>query len=184
MTTIQLQPARTIPDIDQAYALYADLFAEVNTLAAQRHLMTFTEFTTVYHDPHLLKFYVHDQDGDLAGMSVLTQDLDAWPLISPPYFARRWPEHYARRAIWYVGFVGVAPHRPHGFRELVSRMYAHVISNSGIVAVDYCTYNMDRRRLAEITHKLLGGLNPDAGMELADAQTTVVYHFDQTYAGA
>lgn len=184
MTIAQLNPTPTIPDVDEQYALYAEIFAGINSLAAQRHLMTAAEFRTVYHDSRILKFYLHDETGALAGMSVLTQDLDAWPLISPPYFARRWPEHYARQAIWYVGFVGVTPHRPHGFRELVSRMYAHVISNSGIVVVDYCTYNMTRRRLATITHKLLSGLNPDAGMELADSQATVVYHFDQAYAGA
>lgn len=183
MTITQLPSTPTIPDVDEAWALYADIFTEINNLAAQRHLMTLDEFTAVYHNPRVLKFYVHDA-GNLAGMSVLTQDLDAWPLISPPYFARRWPEHYARRAIWYVGFVGVAPNSRHGFRELVSNMYAHVISNDGIVAMDFCTYNATERRLPQITRKLLGSINSATDMEMADSQTTVVYRFDQSTAGA
>ena len=183
MTLIQLRPAPTLPQVDQAWALYNDVFAEVNTLAAQRHLMTAEEFTTVYHDPRILKFYVHDQAGDLTGMSVLTQDLDAWPLISPPFFARRWPHHYTRKAIWYVGFVGIATHQLHGFRELVRNMYAHVSSNNGIAVMDFCTYNLTRRRLPAITLKLLAGLNPAAGMQTADTQSFVVYDFDQPPGG-
>jgi hypothetical protein len=183
MTVTQLRPTATLPEVAEAWTLYTDVFAEVNALAAQRHLMTAEEFTAVYHDPRILKFYVHDQAGDLAGMSVLTQDLDAWPLISPPFFARRWPQHYARKAIWYVGFVGVAPHQLHGFRELVRNMYAHVSSNNGIAVMDFCTHNLTRRRLPAITLKLLAGINPAAGMQTADTQSFVVYDFDQPQAG-
>ena len=185
MTLTQTQPTTlTVPPVDQAWQLYAELFAEINTLAAQRHLMTVEEFTGVYHDPRILKFYVHDDAGALAGMSVLTQDLDAWPLISAPFFARRWPQHYARKAIWYVGFVAVAPHRLHGFRELVGRMYAHVASNNGIVAMDFCTHNLTRRRLPAITLKLLEQMNPAAGMQIADAQSVVLFDFDHSHGDA
>ena len=180
--TITQQRTTAIPDVDEAFALYAAIFSEINTLAAQRHLMTVDEFSAVYRDPHVLKFYVHDDTGDLAGIAVLTQDLDAWPLISPQYFARRWPEHYSRRAIWYVGFVGVLPGRAHGFRELVANMYTHIISNNGIAVMDCCTYNVTRRRLPAATLKLLGWLNPHADVETADTQSFFVYRFDQ--AGA
>jgi len=182
--TITQQSTFAIPDIDDAWALYLRIFTEINELAAQRHLMTADEFAAVYHDPNVLKFYIHDDAGKLAGMSVLTQDLDAWPLISPRYFARRWPEHYARKAIWYVGFVGVVPHHSHGFRELVNNMYAHVHANAGIAVMDFCTYNMTQRRLPAITLKLLRWINPAASIETADAQTFVVYRFDQTTVGA
>ena len=184
MTTAQLKSAPGIPDVHEAWTSYANIFAEINTLAAQRHLMTVDEFATVYHDPRVLKFYVHDQNGDLAGMSVLTQHLDAWPLISPPYFARCWPQHYARKAIWYIGFVGVTPHHQHGFRQLVNDMYVHVISNTGIAVMDFCAYNTVRRRLPAVTLKLLGGINPAAGMQTADSQSFVVYRFDASTAGA
>lgn len=180
--TITQQRTPTIPDVDEAWALYTDIFTDINALAAQRHLMTVDEFTGVYHDPHVLKFYVHDDAGNLAGMAVLTQQLEAWPLISPQFFARRWPEHYARRAIWYAGFVGVLPQHAYGFRELVTTMYTHIISNNGIAVMDCCTYNMTQRRLPAVTLKLLGWLNPAADMEIADTQTFVAYRFDQARA--
>ncbi|GAA2535037.1 hypothetical protein [Winogradskya humida] len=178
MTITALRSNPTVPDIDEAWALYTDLFAEVNTAAAQRHLMTPDEFATVFHDPRILKFYARDQAGKLAGMAVLTQYLEAWPLISPPFFARRWPEHFRRRAIWYVGFVGMMPRHLHGFRELVRDMYAHISSNNGIAVADFCTHNVTRRRLPAITLKLLAGINPDTTMQTADTQSFVAYDFD------
>ncbi|NMO57702.1 hypothetical protein HH310_41890 [Actinoplanes sp. TBRC 11911] len=179
MTIVQ-QVAPKIPDVTEAWDLYSTLFADINVMAAQRHLMTADEFAAVYYDQRVLKFYVHDKNNALAGMSVLTQNLGAWPLISPPYFARRWPEHFARRAIWYVGFVGVAGRHVHGFRELIRNMYAHVIPDSGIAVMDFCTYNVTQRRLPDVTLKLLSWMNPAADMELADAQTFVVYRFDRS----
>ncbi|MFG2042101.1 hypothetical protein [Dactylosporangium sp. NPDC048998] len=50
-----------------------------------------------------------DDDGTIGGLSIYTNDLDAVPLIAPPYFARRWPQHYAERRIWYCGFVATSP---------------------------------------------------------------------------
>jgi hypothetical protein len=108
MTTLTERLTPGITCVEEAWSLYVQLFTEVDELAAQRHLMTYDEFAEVYHDPRVLKFYEFDR-GSLIGMSVLTQHLDAWPLISPRFFARRWPAHYSRQAIWYVGFVGVLP---------------------------------------------------------------------------
>jgi hypothetical protein len=183
MTLAQRHAPPTIPDLDAARTLYSDLFTGINTLAAQRHLMTDAEFAEVFYDPRILKFYVHDDAGDLAGMSVLTQDLTAWPLISPPYFARHWPEHHERQAIWYVGFVGVRPTHPHGFRELVNGMYPYVKANRGIAIMDFCSLNTDRKRLPAITLKLLTWMNPTAGMQSIDSQNFVLYHFDTAEAG-
>lgn len=162
--------------IDQAWELYEEVFAEVNDLAAQRHLMTYAEFQTVYHDGDVRKFYAHDEAGRLIGMATLTNNLAAWPLISPQYFARRWPHFYARRAIWYCGFVGARPNQ-HAFRNLVTDMYHLIHSNDGMTAMDFCTHNCITRRLPDATLKLLGRLDPTTSMEVADQQTFIVYHF-------
>jgi hypothetical protein len=181
--TVTQQPTIAAPPVAEAWALYADTFAEVNELAAQRHLMTLDEFVDVYHNPNVRKFFAYD-GGELVGMSVLTNKLDEWPLISPRYFARRWPEQYEREAIWYIGFVGVTPNHSHSFRDLIRQMYAYVISNNGMGVMDFCTYNLVDRRLGEVTHKLLSHINRDASMEVVDAQTTVLYRFDLPQGGA
>jgi hypothetical protein len=180
MTITQERATRTvIPDVDEAWALYVDLFTEVDELAAQRHLMTPAEFADVYADEDVLKFYAVDDKGTPIGMSVLTRRLEAWPLISPRFFARRWPELYQRQAIWYIGFVGVLPKHVHAFRQLVSDMYPFVIGTAGVAVMDFCTYNVTARRLPEVTLRLLGRLNPAAGMHVLDTQSFVLYHFDQ-----
>lgn len=166
------------PDLDQTWELYSSIFAEIDTLAVQRHLMTYAEFADVYKNPDVLKFYAYGDAGELVGMSVLTQHLPAWPLISPRYFQRHWPEHFARQAIWYVGFVGCLPNQSHGFRTLIADMYPHVIGNDGVAVMDFCTYNILERRLPEVTLKLLNRLNPAAGMQTADTQSFILYRFD------
>lgn len=176
--TITQQPL-TIPALESAWNLYADLFTDIDTLAAQRHLMTYAEFAEVYHNPDVLKFYTFGDTGEPVGMSVLTRELSAWPLISPRFFARHFPEFYQRKSIWYVGFVGVRPRNLHAFRELVGLMYPYVACSQGIAVMDFCAFNTTSRRLPEVTLRLLGSMNPSAGMHTADAQSFVVYRFDQ-----
>lgn len=175
MTTVE--PRHVVATCEEAWSLYVDVFTEINRLAAQRHLMTHDEFQAVYHDTSIRKFYVRDEGGQMVGMAALTNSLAAWPLISPEYFARRWPRFYARRAIWYCGFVGARPNQLHAFRDLVTAMYQQIRSNNGMAAMDFCTYNDITRRLPEATLRLLGRLNHATTMEVADRQTFVVYRF-------
>ena len=42
----------------------------------------------------------------------MTAHLRSMPLVSPEYFARRWPERYAAGLIFYIGFLGGAPGQP------------------------------------------------------------------------
>lgn len=174
-----LQTAITVPCLNEAWNLYSAMFADIDELAAQRHLMTLAEFASVYHHPDVLKFYAHDDNtGRLIGMSVMTRHLEAWPLISPRYFARRWPHHFSEQAIWYVGFVGVQPRHIHGFHHLIAAMYPYVQATHGIAVMDFCSYNCATRRLPTITLKLLERLNPAARKEIADTQTFIAYQFD------
>lgn len=168
-----------VPALDDAWDLYAALFTDIDTLAAQRHLMTYAEFADVYHNPDVLKFYCYDDRGQPIGMSVLTRELEAWPLISPRYFARHFPDFYYQKSIWYVGFVGVKPHHLHGFRELVRLMYPYISRSDGIAVMDFCAFNTTIRRIPEVTLRLLSSINPAAGMQTVDAQTFIAYRFDQ-----
>src|SRR5688572_31979472 len=109
-------PLSLTPD---AHALYVKLFTPINALAAQRHLMTPPEFYGVANDERISKYLAYAGD-ELVGMSTLLNDLTAWPLLSPEFFRRRFPDEYAAGEIWYVGFVcadlaGV-------FRQLVTDM--------------------------------------------------------------
>ncbi len=132
------------PGLLEAWQAYADAFREVNTLAVNRHLMTFDEFIHIAQDERVIKYLAYE-DGELAGMSCITNDLAAWDfLIAPEYFERNYPEKYARRAIWYIGFVFSVGGVPHVFRDLLGEMYPQVLACDGMFVQDFCTYNVNR----------------------------------------
>jgi hypothetical protein len=95
--------------LQSLWELYSDAFKDLNSLAVQRHLMYRNEFDEVMRDQRVQKYLCLDDDGTLYGLSTYTNDLAAVPLIAPEYFERHWPDHYAARKIWYIGFVAVDP---------------------------------------------------------------------------
>lgn len=170
--------------IEDAYSMYAEIFAEVNTLAAQRHLMTEEEFGVVAKDTRVVKYVAYDQAhedrpsplvSDMVGMSTLLNDFEAWPLLSPPYFERMFPEQYAAGELWYIGFVGVRPDTPLVFSALVREMFPVVAG--GVACMDFCTRNV-LRRLPEATLALLRRLCEETQVALLDSQGTYAYRFD------
>lgn len=126
----------------QGWRLYESAFEELRTRAVQRHLMTRAEFDGVMADPRVTKYVVRDRDrgGRMSGLATMTNHLDAMPLISPDFFAHRWPERYRQRRIWYVGFVAVDPdYQGTGvFAEVVGAMCGLVAASGGVAALDVC----------------------------------------------
>ena len=173
------QDRKLSPDgTEAAWQLYAGAMAQMVTRAAQRHLLNEYEFAEICADERLLKFRARDTAGHLGGLSTLTSDLTAWPLIEPGFFAHHWPDDYARSAIWYVGFVATAPGQVHAFSQLVLAMFEVVRESRGMAAMDYSTYNLEERRLAEHAGRLLLRENRDTHWGVVDAQHTVAIRFD------
>lgn len=165
--------------VEEAWALYDDAFQELNGLAVQRHLMYRDEFDSVMRDTRVEKYLCLDDTGTLCGMSTFTNHLDAVPLISPRYFQRRWPQHYAERRIWYVGFVAV--HRDgrtvNAFLELVEAMQLVVALRNGVVGLDVCRYNDEARNLSRAVGLLVRRITPEVRVERADEQSYWLYEF-------
>ena len=139
--------------------------------------MSEVEFEEIASDERIYKLRVFD-DGDLVGLSTFTNVLEAWPLIEPAYFAHHWPEHYQRGAIWYIGFVGARSGQAHAYRRMVTAMHEVVNRNDGLAVMDYCDYNVDHRRLPQITDRLLAAADPGTRSGQVDAQRTFVLRFD------
>lgn len=156
----------------EAWRFYQDVFVEVNTLAANRHMMTPDEFGHVMADERVQKWVALNDEGRVIGMATITNHLDAWPLVSPAYFEKRFPEQYERRAIWYIGFVGCNPEgtRAHAFRDLIARMQPQVEASDGVFVQDFCTYNVGVRRLPDATRAILRRINPTLQFDRIDAQ--------------
>ena len=170
----------TDEDLLQAlWTMYQDAFEELNTLAVQRHLMYRSEFDEVMRDTRVSKYLALRDNGTLCGVATYTNDLDAVPLISPQYFERHWPEHYAAGKIWYIGFVAVNPEDQgnEAFASLVEEMYLVASSQNGLVGLDICTYNDDARRMSRVFRLMVSRLAENMRFNRIDQQSYWLYEF-------
>jgi hypothetical protein len=167
--------------LEEAWSLYHEAFQELNAHTVQRHLMYRSEFDEVMRDRRVEKYLCLDDGGALCGLSTFTNHLDAVPLISPQYFQRRWPQHYAEQRIWYVGFVAVAPNgrAMYAFVELVEAMQRVAAPRNGIVGLDVCRYNNDARRMSRAVGLLVRRITSTVRVEHADEQSYWLYEFPE-----
>lgn len=166
---IKLYDTLPLGVLAHAWEFYQDVFTTINALAVQRHKMTSTEFYDVATDKRVSKWVSTELGPELmgesvpliTGLGVQTDDLDAWPLISPEYFKRKWPDAYADKRIFYTGFVGVHPEAPiNTFRNLLDDMIKPIIAVRGVAIMDFCATNVDGRRLPHAVDRILGRLTP------------------------
>lgn len=166
--------------IEEAWTLYHEAFKDLNGYAVQRHLMYRAEFDDVMRDPRVQKYLCLDDSDTLCGLSTYTNDLDAVPLISPAYFERRWPELYAEKRIWYCGFVAIHPNAQAAtaaFGELVEAMYRLAATQNGIISLDMCRFNDQKRHMSRVIPLMLHRLSGEVRTERLDEQSYWLYEF-------
>lgn len=162
-------------DVDEHYEFYSKVFADIDELSVQKHLMEFDDFDDLWSDPLVIKFFAHDDAGELVGMSVMGNHFSSWPLLSERYFKKHYPDHVKRDAIWYIGFTGAT--QPHVFHALVEKMYAHV-GKDGIVVVDFSHWNVMQNKMPQKTVHILKQIEPETSIALMDRQSFYALRFD------
>ena len=165
--------------LEPAWRLYDDAFRELNALAVQRHLMYRSEFDEVMRDARVQKYLCLDDDGTLVGLSTYTNNLSAMPLIAPEYFQRRWPDLFQQHKIWYCGFVAVLPggREKRAFADLVEAMYLVAANQNGIIGLDFCGFNDERRNMSRVIRLMLNRLSGGVKAECMDQQSYWLYQF-------
>jgi hypothetical protein len=149
--------------------LYRATFAEIDELAVQRHMLSRIELRDIWADSNIQK-WVAFEDTSPVGVATITNRLGSWPLISPAYFERHFPEHYRASKIWYIGFVGVKPGHPGVFSDLITSMAPQVRDGDGMAVMDFAHYSVAVRKIDQATDRILKRFDPRAsGMEI-DAQ--------------
>lgn len=173
---LQAVPAERL---DEAWQLYIDAFDELRATAVQRHVMYRSEFDEVMLDTRVQKFLAFGDEGQLLGMSTITDDLHAVPLISPEYFERRYPARFAERQIWYVGFVAVLPggRQSRVFVRLIDEMYKMTSTRLGYVCLDVCRYNEEVYGLPNAVHTILRRHFGNVRGHRLDEQSYWIYEF-------
>lgn len=167
-------------DMNGVWKCYEETFEQIDADSVQRHLMTNAEFSDVMLDSRVQKWFSVTDDDQLIGMSTITNDLDAVPLVSPRYFKKHHTDMYDRKAIWYIGFVGVhsRSRELHAFRSLVAEMLPQIVASDGMGVMDFSTYNVVHRHLPDITYLVLKRLNEAVQISKLDAQSFYAYRFD------
>lgn len=157
---------------ERAWEAYTDSFAELRTAAIQRHVMTREEFDVVMADNRVVVHLAQHADGLIAGIATTTRDLDSMPLISPEFFAARWPEHFAERRCWYVGFVGVRPSEQGGgaFALIVSTVAEQFSRDGGVLVLDVPQRNMTGFHVPRAVKRIADTVMTRVDYEMVDAQ--------------
>ena len=78
------------------------------------------------------------------GVITLTRQLDAVPWISPEYFAARYPEQWARNAVYYLGiraWPGPSPGVQRSWRRSPESWSQPMVAERAVIAYDMCSYN-------------------------------------------
>jgi len=180
VTRVDVLPELPPELMDETWEFYRETFAPLVTRAVTRHLMVRAEFDKMMADRRVLKYVTRDHEG-LTGLCVMTDDLQAVPLISPPFFEHHWPELYAQRRIFYCVFIGARPGRRGDgvFVALQREIYARMVRPvRGIVVLDVCLWNERERNLPWAVEGILKDISgTDARATLVDSQTYWLYEF-------
>lgn len=166
---------------EDCWALYELAFQELRTAAAQRHVMLRAEFDAVLADTRVTKYVAVDEaaGGRCCALATATTELEAMPLISPDFFAHRWPQLYADRHIWYVGFVAVAADHQRGplFGRIVGDVARSAAAVGGVAAMDVSRYVSEQRRLPQVLARYFARLAPGTLSVRLDEQSFWAYEF-------
>lgn len=137
------EPVVTGSIADSLYPLYRRAFEPLRRRAAARHVLSEQEFMAQMADGRIDKYLVWEDDVRLVGVITLTREIEAIPWISPEYYAARYPDQWARKAIYYLVYMLVSPAvRRTGFLESVTRLLVEpMVAERAVLAYDVCSYN-------------------------------------------
>jgi hypothetical protein len=125
------------------HRLYEAAFGPLRTRAMARQVLTEEEFRGLMVNSEVLKYVAWSADGKPVGLAALTRSLATVPWISPEYFAARYPEQWARGAVWYFDFVLAHPSQRHArfTDQIIEVAVGELLAERAICAYDICAFN-------------------------------------------
>ncbi|GAA0799074.1 GNAT family N-acetyltransferase [Spirilliplanes yamanashiensis] len=165
--------------VELFYKIYSGAFDPVAPLAAARHVLTYAEFAEEMADERIEKHIVWNEVGEPIALATYTRELDSITWVSPAFYARRFPEHFRRNAIVYMGYSLVHPaHQGKGVMSvLLEDTIATVRAVDGVGVFDVCQYN-DERHIGYL-HKMIEERGMGSIMKI-DVQTFYACTFNDT----
>lgn len=133
-------------------ALYREAFADLEVRSPARQSFTDEELLHHLADESVVKFVAWDRQHRPSGLAFMATDLSTVPWISLPYFEARFPEQYAREAVYYFGGLLVARGHRRGPSAyvLLAALVRRVAIDRAVAAFDCCQHTVDVARLPEL----------------------------------
>jgi hypothetical protein len=137
------EPLVTGSAAESLYELYRRAFDPLRRRAAARQVLSEQEFKAQMADERIDKYLAWENEMAPVGVITLTRELEAIPWISPEYYAACYPDHWARNAIYYLGYILISPAvRRTGFLETVTRLLVEpMAAERALLVYDMCSYN-------------------------------------------
>lgn len=145
------------------WPVYEAAFAPLAEQAPARQSFTREEFLAEMQDQRVLKFALRGDEVVPVAIALVATDLSALPWVSEPYYAKRYPEQHARRALYYFGALLVAePSQQEGCaKRLLAELENFVVANHGVALFDCSDVaNQFLPQLIEETTRLQADLDP------------------------
>lgn len=125
-------------DLEEAWTVYEDSFAEIKEDHPCRQSLTRTEFEEFMRNPQIVKMFVYDTSGDLVAGSLLTKDLGLVPWISEAYYNKHFPEYIGKR-MYAQSFFVRPDKRGRGILQTLAREITLLIKQQGVV-ITFCDF--------------------------------------------
>jgi hypothetical protein len=167
--------------VDEATArhfwrLYLEAFGPLRTRAAARQVLHEDEFLEEMVDDRVWKYIAWDDKGTAIGMTTLTRHLETVPWISPEFYQARYPEHFARQAVYYLGFtlVGKGARGVLSFAAMIEAVVERLAADRAVCGYDICAFNNESIRFADNIEAMLRRGGEAVTMDRLDSQTYYV----------
>jgi hypothetical protein len=177
-TRIELLDAAPADLVEEFLSIYREAFLPLETLAPARQALTDAEFREEMVHPGVQKFVARNSEGEATALAFMTNDLTLVPWISVPYFAARYPDEFARQAIFYVGALLVRRQFQGGpwAAMLTDELVRYVAALGGVGAFDCCGYVTSTVKLPELIACVADGVSV-YHRELMDSQNYFAFDF-------
>jgi hypothetical protein len=170
-------------DAERLWPLYEASLGPLAARAAFWQVYSHEQFLAMLADPRIDTHVGHEPDGALVAVGIATRHVDAFPWLSKPWFAARWPEEYLEQRIYVIGFTAIRQDRQQrGYHAQMVAVAARIaVATRSVIAMDVCAYNEGLGIMPSI-QQAASAVAP-AVLERVDTQAVYALTFDPSGSG-
>ena len=137
---------------EELLTAYRSAFAPLAALSPVRQVFSDPDFVADMANSAIVKFVCRDLSGAICALSTLTNDLSTQPWLSPEYYERRYPRHFAERRLYYVGALLVLPEHQGGpwANMLLASVIRWLAARRAVATFDCCSFNVEAVKLPRL----------------------------------